>query len=42
MTTTAGDEAIIPRLELRNITKSYPSVVANQRVSLRVLRGFRH
>ncbi len=42
MTTTAGDEAIIPRLELRNITKSYPSVVANQRVSLRVLPGEIH
>ena len=32
----------IPRLELRNITKSYPSVVANQRVSLRVLPGEIH
>ena len=42
MTTTADDEAIIPRLELRNITKSYPSVVATQRVSLRVLPGEIH
>jgi simple sugar transport system ATP-binding protein len=32
----------IPRLELRNITKSYPSVVANQRVSLRILPGEIH
>ncbi len=31
-----------PRLELRNITKSYPSVVANQRVSLCVLPGEIH
>jgi simple sugar transport system ATP-binding protein len=31
-----------PRLELRDITKSYPSVVANQRVSLRVMPGEIH
>jgi simple sugar transport system ATP-binding protein len=31
-----------PRLELRNITKSYPSVVANERVSLRVFPGEIH
>lgn len=31
-----------PRLELRNITKSYPSVVANQHVSLRVMPGEIH
>ncbi|GMQ74879.1 MAG: ABC transporter ATP-binding protein [Gammaproteobacteria bacterium] len=32
----------IPRLELRNITKSYPSVVANDHVSLRVMPGEIH
>jgi len=32
----------IPRLELRDITKSYPSVVANDRVSLRVMPGEIH
>ncbi len=31
-----------PRLELRNITKSYPSVVANDHVSLRVMPGEIH
>ncbi len=31
-----------PRLELRDITKSYPSVVANQHVSLRVMPGEIH
>ena len=31
-----------PRLELRNIIKSYPSVVANDRVSLRVMPGEIH
>ena len=39
MTATAGGESIIPRLELRNITKSYPAVMANDRVDLRVLPG---
>ncbi|TFH49181.1 MAG: ATP-binding cassette domain-containing protein, partial [Lysobacterales bacterium] len=32
----------IPRLELRNITKSYPSVVANDHVSLSVMPGEIH
>ena len=32
----------IPRLELRDITKSYPSVVANDRVSLSVMPGEIH
>ena len=34
MTTVAGDAIATPRLELRDITKSYPSVVANNRVNL--------
>ena len=32
----------LPRLELRDITKRYPSVVANDRVSLRVMPGQAH
>jgi simple sugar transport system ATP-binding protein len=41
MTTTTG-EATVPRLELRNITKAYPSVVANDHVDLRVMPGEIH
>jgi simple sugar transport system ATP-binding protein len=42
MATTAGGEVRIPRLELRSITKSYPSVVANDHVNLRVMPGEIH
>ena len=42
MTTKSGGVAAAPRLELRNITKAYPSVVANDDVSLQVLPGEIH
>ena len=42
MTTIAGGLAAIPRLDLRNIRKAYPSVVANDHVSLRVMPGEIH
>ena len=32
----------VPRLELRDITKAYPSVVANDRISIRVMPGEIH
>ena len=42
MTITAADAGATPRLELRNITKIYPSVVANDHVSLKVMPGEIH
>ena len=35
-------ESLVPRLELRGITKIYPSVVANEEVSLKVMPGEIH
>jgi ABC-type uncharacterized transport system ATPase subunit len=42
MATIAGGVATTPRLELRKISKAYPSVMANDRVSLRVMPGEIH
>jgi simple sugar transport system ATP-binding protein len=42
MTASASDQPDTPRLELRNITKSYPAVMANDHVSLRVMPGEIH
>jgi len=40
--TTAADGGEEPRLELHGITKKYPSVIANENVSLSVKRGEIH
>lgn len=42
MTKAAGGAAATPRLELRDISKSYPAVVANDRVNLCVMPGEIH
>ena len=42
MTTKSGGAATAPRLELRHISKAYPSVVANDDVSLQVMPGEIH
>ena len=42
MTAAPSDQPDTPRLELRNITKSYPAVMANDHVSLRVMPGEIH
>ncbi|NIP45972.1 MAG: ATP-binding cassette domain-containing protein [Gammaproteobacteria bacterium] len=42
MTADAGGGFTAPRLELRQITKSYPAVMANDGVSLRVMPGEIH
>lgn len=40
--TVSVDPKAVPRLELRNITKAYPAVVANDNISLSILPGQIH
>jgi simple sugar transport system ATP-binding protein len=40
--TVSPDPKAVPRLELRNITKAYPAVVANDNISLSILPGQIH
>ncbi len=42
MTTSVDGKSATPRLELKNITKIYPSMVANDHVSLKVMPGEIH